>query len=323
MNIIIIGSSGHAKVVIDVVERQGQHTIVGQDLLSSSSESIAALPLAPIVAGGELPLVHNLNPAWSVAMQAFRLHVVQPLLGADPQSLSAAQWQALQAQLAPCQAWLAAYPGSVLGDMSPAEAQALLEGGAQTRLQELIARDEEEKQHNQQAVQLEKLIRYQRDLLKLLNNFVNFADFYRREGAAFQAASLYLDGRSWRRRWPGWQTAEPAMRNAFIAALTEAAAVNDKIVLVVGDLGYGVVEAFAQRFPQRFFNAGVAEQNMMGLAAGLASEGFHVFVYSIANFPTFRCAEQIRNDVDYHQLEIGDYHEHTLGHQSIAGQSRT
>ncbi|MBS7776572.1 hypothetical protein [Acidovorax sp. CCYZU-2555] len=172
------------------------YAALGQDLLSSSSESIAALPLASVVAGGELPLAHNLNPAWSEAMQAFRLHVVQPLLGADRQSLSAAQWQALQAQLAPCQAWLAAYPGSVLGDMSPAQAQALLEGGAQARLQELIARDEEEKQHNQHAVQLEKLIRYQRDLLKLLNNFVNFADFYRREGAAFQAGTLYLDGRS-------------------------------------------------------------------------------------------------------------------------------
>jgi transketolase len=94
------------------------------------------------------------------------------------------------------------------------------------------------------------------------------------------------------------------MRNAFIEELLAAAEHNDKIVLVIGDLGYGVVEPFAKRFPKRFFNAGVAEQNMMGLAAGLASEGFHVFVYSIANFPTFRCAEQIRNDVDYHNLPV-------------------
>ncbi|WP_431098417.1 transketolase family protein [Polaromonas aquatica] len=94
------------------------------------------------------------------------------------------------------------------------------------------------------------------------------------------------------------------MRNAFISELIAAAEHNKKIALVVGDLGYGVVEPFATRFPERFFNAGVAEQNMMGLAAGLASEGFHVFVYSIANFPTFRCAEQIRNDVDYHQLSV-------------------
>jgi len=94
------------------------------------------------------------------------------------------------------------------------------------------------------------------------------------------------------------------MRNAFIDELISAAEINDNIALVVGDLGYGVIEPFAKRFPKRFFNAGVAEQNMMGLAAGLASEGIHVFVYSIANFPTFRCAEQIRNDVDYHNLPV-------------------
>ena len=94
------------------------------------------------------------------------------------------------------------------------------------------------------------------------------------------------------------------MRNAFIEELVLAAEKADNIALVVGDLGFGVVEPFAQRFPERFFNSGVAEQNMMSLAAGLASEGYHVFVYSIANFPTFRCAEQIRNDVAYQCLPV-------------------
>ncbi len=94
------------------------------------------------------------------------------------------------------------------------------------------------------------------------------------------------------------------MRNRFISDLTDKAKKNKDIALVVGDLGYGVVEEFADLFPERFFNAGVAEQNMMGLCAGLASEGLHVFAYSIANFPLFRCAEQIRNDVDYHNLPV-------------------
>ena len=94
------------------------------------------------------------------------------------------------------------------------------------------------------------------------------------------------------------------MRNAFIEELVKSAEKDEKIVLVVGDLGYGVIEPFAKKFPERFFNAGVAEQNMMGLSAGLASEGFHVYAYSIANFPTFRCAEQIRNDVAYHNLPV-------------------
>jgi transketolase len=94
------------------------------------------------------------------------------------------------------------------------------------------------------------------------------------------------------------------MRNTFIDELIQLATVNDRIALIVGDLGFSVVEPFAEKFPDRFINAGVAEQNMMGLAAGMASEGYHVFVYSIANFPTFRCAEQIRNDVAYHRLAV-------------------
>jgi transketolase len=94
------------------------------------------------------------------------------------------------------------------------------------------------------------------------------------------------------------------MRKAFFEELVNAAEINKKIVLIVGDLGYGAIEMFANRFPDRFFNAGVAEQNMIGLASGIASEGFHVFVYSIGNFSTFRCAEQIRNDVDYHNLPV-------------------
>lgn len=94
------------------------------------------------------------------------------------------------------------------------------------------------------------------------------------------------------------------MRNAFIEELTTLAATHENIALIVGDLGYSVIEEFADRFPDRFVNAGVAEQNMTGLAAGMASEGYHVFTYSIANFPTFRCAEQIRNDVDHHRLPV-------------------
>jgi transketolase len=94
------------------------------------------------------------------------------------------------------------------------------------------------------------------------------------------------------------------MRNAFMEELVIAARKNPQIALIVGDLGYSVIEPFADEFPDRFINAGVAEQNMTGLAAGMASEGYHVFTYSIANFPTFRCAEQIRNDVDYHKLPV-------------------
>jgi transketolase len=94
------------------------------------------------------------------------------------------------------------------------------------------------------------------------------------------------------------------MRNTFINELIKVARINNKIVLLVGDLGYSVVEEFQSEFPDRFFNAGIAEQSMASIAAGLAAEGFHVFIYSIANFPTFRCAEQLRNDIGYHKLNV-------------------
>ena len=82
------------------------------------------------------------------------------------------------------------------------------------------------------------------------------------------------------------------------------AAEDPRIWLVTGDLGYSVVEGFADSFPERFVNAGVAEQNMTGLAAGLALSGNVVFTYSIANFPTLRCLEQIRNDVCFHAANV-------------------
>lgn len=94
------------------------------------------------------------------------------------------------------------------------------------------------------------------------------------------------------------------MRTTFITELIRLAEDDESVILVVGDLGFNVVEPFAEKFPSRFFNAGVAEQAMAGIAAGLASEGHRVFTYSIANFPTFRAAEQIRNDIDYHNLPV-------------------
>ena len=94
------------------------------------------------------------------------------------------------------------------------------------------------------------------------------------------------------------------MRTAFIDTLCEAADRDSRIWLLTGDLGYSVLEAFSSRFPDRYVNAGVAEQNMTGLAAGLALSGKIVFTYSIANFPTFRCLEQIRNDVVYHAANV-------------------
>ena len=94
------------------------------------------------------------------------------------------------------------------------------------------------------------------------------------------------------------------MRTAFINTLCEIAKKDERIWLLCGDLGYSVLEGFAGQFPERFVNVGIAEQNMIGIAAGLAMCGKIVFVYSIVNFPIMRCFEQIRNDVCYHNLNV-------------------
>jgi transketolase len=94
------------------------------------------------------------------------------------------------------------------------------------------------------------------------------------------------------------------MRDAFFRSLARLAAEDERICLLSGDLGFGAADEFRRRFPERFINAGVAEQNMTGVAAGLALAGKIVFTYSIANFPTLRCLEQIRNDVCYHDANV-------------------
>lgn len=94
------------------------------------------------------------------------------------------------------------------------------------------------------------------------------------------------------------------MRTAFIEELCGLAARDPRVWLVTGDLGFSVLEPFIDQFPDRYINAGVAEQNMVGIAAGLAHSGAMVFVYSIANFPTFRCLEQVRNDVCYPRASV-------------------
>lgn len=94
------------------------------------------------------------------------------------------------------------------------------------------------------------------------------------------------------------------MRDAFIASLSELAEQDPMITLITGDLGFGVLNDFADRYPNQIINAGVAEQNMTAIACGMALEGHKVYTYSIANFTTLRCLEQLRNDVCYHDANV-------------------
>ncbi len=94
------------------------------------------------------------------------------------------------------------------------------------------------------------------------------------------------------------------MRNHLINRISLNAEKNDRIMLVTGDLGFSVLEVFENKFPNRYINVGIAEQNMASVAAGLALEGNMVFTYSIGNFPTLRCIEQIRNNICYHNANV-------------------
>lgn len=94
------------------------------------------------------------------------------------------------------------------------------------------------------------------------------------------------------------------MRDTFVRTLMELAKENKNIELITGDLGFGVLKPFWEQLPDQFTNAGIAEQNMTTVAAGMALEGKIVFTYSIGNFPTLRCLEQIRNDCAYHRANV-------------------
>ncbi len=94
------------------------------------------------------------------------------------------------------------------------------------------------------------------------------------------------------------------MRDAFTRVLMREAALDDRLTLVTGDLGFGVLRPFWETYPKQFINAGIAEQAMTSLAAGLSMTGRTVLTYSIGNFPTLRCLEQIRNDCAYHHANV-------------------
>lgn len=94
------------------------------------------------------------------------------------------------------------------------------------------------------------------------------------------------------------------MRNAFVRTLFEIAKKDKNVYIVTGDLGFGVLKPFFEELPDQIINAGIAEQNMTSVAAGLAMQGKTVYTYSIGNFPTLRCIEQIRNDCAYHSANV-------------------
>ena len=171
---------------------------IGSQLLGggAGTQDVATLPLAYVSSGASLPLSDKLNPAWAAAVQALYRQVVRPLLG-DRAELSEAEWRVLVARFADFEAWQAARPETPLDQLDAEALAALLAGDVRSRLLDLVTQDEAAAEEAALIGDVERLVRYTRDLAKLANNFVAFTDFYtRRDKASFQAGTLYIDGRS-------------------------------------------------------------------------------------------------------------------------------
>ncbi|MBI5067544.1 MAG: hypothetical protein HZB56_04835 [Deltaproteobacteria bacterium] len=159
--------------------------------LSASGSDVASFPIARVEAGRALPLGDGVNPAW-----AGRVAALARALGGKS-AITAAEWAELQARLAPHAAWMGEKKGASVEKLGIARVRALLAGGGKAAVEALLARDKAVEAEAGAVAEVERMVRYHRDLHTLLRNFVSFADFYDpRVPAIFQAGTLYLDGRS-------------------------------------------------------------------------------------------------------------------------------
>lgn len=160
-------------------------------------KDVAGLPLARIEGERPLPLTSGLNPAWAPAMERLRADAVVPLIGPSKTALSESDWAAILECFAPYQAWLAAKEGAAVEKLGLARARQILAGSSRALILKTIAQDLSVAPAMAEIANVEKLLRYKRDLCDLLNNFVNFSHFYARDGKAiFQAGTLFMDGRA-------------------------------------------------------------------------------------------------------------------------------
>jgi hypothetical protein len=162
--------------------------------LSATTAAIANLPLARIAAGAALALATAVNPAWEARMSALTAAAVVPLLGTRD-AITEADWRLVLDRLAAYEAWRDARPPNTVEPLGRDRVHAVLEGDREGAIRALIAQDLAIKPELDSVVDVERLCRYQRDLVKLLRNYINFSEFYARKGAVFQAGTLYLDGR--------------------------------------------------------------------------------------------------------------------------------
>lgn len=167
----------------------------GKDLNPQSSE-ISSFPLAQVAPGKPLPLNDGINPGWALTMDRFQAEVLRPLLTGSS-VLTESEWNLITKKFSACEGWLATKAGAAVEKLGLPRVRELLGGKSRETIAALIARDQALQPESNAIAQVDKLIRYHRDLYKLVNNFVSFRDFYsRRDKAIFQAGTLYLDQRS-------------------------------------------------------------------------------------------------------------------------------
>ncbi len=169
--------------------------VISKDI-SAGAQELSGFPLARVEPARPLPLGAGLNPAWDSAMATFVSAAVEPLLGAKSE-LTFDEWTQLRAKLAPFDAWLGSKPPGRAEALGVDRVREILAGSAKQQLSELITQDLSRAPEYAGLVDLEKAVRFQRDLHTLLRNFASFADFYDPKAlAVFQAGTLFVDGRS-------------------------------------------------------------------------------------------------------------------------------
>jgi hypothetical protein len=183
-----------ARTSLDATDAELQS--LGSQLLAADSADVARLPLAKIEPARPLPLGEGVNPAWSGRLQAFAKVTLPVALGGPRASLTEADWNTVKEKIAPAAAWMQTRPPTDFSKLGDDRVSALARGDARARITELIAKDAALSTQVDQIGSVEKLIRFRRDLVPLLANFVNFATFYGGKMAMFQAGTLYLDARS-------------------------------------------------------------------------------------------------------------------------------
>jgi hypothetical protein len=175
---------------------EAELTALSPHVLSPDSAAMAELPLARVQAGAPLPLGDGINPAWAARIAAFGRATVAPLLGGAKTSLPEQDWVTVTAALAEYEKWLAAKPATDVTKLDGARVRELARSDARARLTKLVAQDAALATESGQIEAAEKLVRCRRDFLLLLQNFVNFSQFYGKRKGIFQAGTLYLDARS-------------------------------------------------------------------------------------------------------------------------------